>query len=81
MQPSDLVDDRLKLLFARAENLIFSVYAAHGAVGRNDRHVELVDFPQLARLGFGRARHARQLVVHAEEVLQSDGSDRLSLVL
>jgi hypothetical protein len=36
----------------------------------NHHHVELVDFPELAGFGFGRAGHAGQLVVHAEVVLQ-----------
>ncbi len=43
------------------------------AVGGHFHHVQLVYVPELAGLGNGRTCHARQLVVHAEIVLQGDG--------
>ena len=41
---------------------------------------ELVDLVELAGLGHGRAGHARELVVHAEVVLQGDGREGLVLL-
>ena len=42
-------------------------------------HVELVDFPELAGLGHGRAGHAADLLVELEEVLQRDRGQGLIL--
>ena len=53
----------------------------HLAVGRNRDDVELVDLPELAGLGHGRAGHAADLVVQLEEVLQRDRGQRLRLFL
>jgi hypothetical protein len=44
-------------------------------------HVELVDLVELGRLGVGGAGHARQLLVHAEEVLVGHRGDGLVLLL
>ena len=52
-----------------------------GMVGRDDHDVELVNVEEFRRLGFGGAGHARQLVVHAEVVLQGDGGEGLRLGL
>ena len=57
------------------------VDALHGLVGRHDHHVELVDLLELDRLGVGRARHAGELGVHAEVVLDGDGGEGLVLAL
>ena len=43
--------------------------------------LEVVDVGELGGLGLGRTRHARQLVVHAEEVLEGDGRVGLRLLL
>ena len=42
---------------------------------------QLVDLHELVGLGEGRAGHARELVVHAEVVLQRDRGERLVLLL
>ena len=47
----------------------------------NHVHVEVVDLPELRRLGFRRAGHAGQLAVFAEVVLERDGRERLVLAL
>ena len=44
-------------------------------------HVEVVDLAELGRLGLGGAGHARQLVVHAEVVLEGDRGEGLVLAL
>ncbi len=49
-------------------------------VGHDD-HFELVDLLELRRLGVGRAGHARELLVHAEIVLEGDRGEGLVLVL
>ena len=48
------------------------VLADHRLVRRDDRDLELVDLVDLLGLGRGRAGHARELVVHAEVVLDRD---------
>ena len=69
---ADLLDDGLVLLALRAVDLVVAVDAADGAVGGDHHHVELVDVLELARLGLGRARHAGELLVEAEVVLDRD---------
>ena len=46
-----------------------------------DHHVELVDLPELGRLGVGGAGHAGELLVHAEVVLEGDRGEGLVLAL
>ena len=45
-----------------------------------DDDVELVDLRELVGLGGGRARHARELLVHAEVVLEGDRGEGLVLL-
>ena len=49
-------------------------------VGRDLDHRQLVDLHELVGLGEGGARHAGQLVVHAEVVLERDRRERLVLL-
>ena len=51
------------------------------AVGRDLDDAELVDLHELGGLGERRAGHARELVVHAEVVLEGDRRERLVLLL
>ncbi len=55
--------------------------ADHRLVGRDHRHVQLVDLLEFGGFGFRRAGHAGQLLVHAEVVLEGDGGQRLVLAL
>jgi len=50
-------------------------------VSRDDHDIEAVDLVKLLRFGERGARHARQLLVLAEIVLDRDGRDRLLLLL
>src|SRR5215831_2418441 len=77
----DLVDDGGVLLALGTEDDVVLVRAHDVLVGRDHGDVELVDLPELARLRLGRAVHARQLVVEAEEVLQRDRGQGLGLAL
>ena len=56
------------------------ILADHGAVCRDLHNVQLVDLAELLLLGHGRAGHAGELVVQAEEVLEGDGRKRLAFV-
>ena len=65
----------------RAKDQIGVVDPNHVSVRGNGNHTEVVDLIELGRLGHGRAGHATELVVQAEEVLQRDGGERLILSL
>ena len=76
----DLARDRAPLAFLGLVDLVVLVLADHRPV-RGDLHdADLVDLHELGGLGQGRARHARELVVHAEVVLQRDRRERLVLL-
>ena len=77
----ELVDHRLPLLVLGAVDDVLVVLADHRAVGRHDHDVELVDAGELGGFGVGGAGHARQLLVHAEVVLEGDRRVGLALVL
>ena len=62
-------------------DLVVAVVADHRHVGRDLDHRQLVDLHELGRLGQRRAGHARELVVHAEVVLERDRGERLVLLL
>ena len=77
----DLLDDRVELLALGLVDDVRVVVADHGAVGRDDQDVEVVDLGELRRLGVGGAGHAGELLVHAEVVLEGDRRERLVLAL
>ncbi len=77
----DLLDRRVPFLARAAIDEVGAVGADHVAVGRDDDHIELVDVLELGGLGHRRAGHARELLVHAEEVLEGDRGERLVLAL
>ena len=58
-------------------NAVELVVALVGAVGRDDDGFQPVDFLEFVGFGVGRARHARELGVEAEVVLEGDGGQRL----
>ena len=77
----DVVDDRDVLGFLGLVDQVGLVGANHRPVRRDRHHTELVDLLQFGGLGLGGARHAGQLVVEAEVVLQGDGGEGLVLGL
>ena len=77
----DLAHDRAPLAVLGLVDLVVAVPADHVHVGRDLDHRELVDLHELARLGQRRSRHACELLVHAEVVLQRDRRERLVLLL
>ena len=81
MALGDVVDDGVVLRHLGAVDEVGLVLADHRPVGRDRHDAQLVDRVELGGLGLGRAGHARELVVHAEVVLQGDRGERLVLVL
>jgi hypothetical protein len=77
----DLLDDRAVLVVLAEVDEVVDVLADHRPVRRDRDHVEPVDLRELGRLGERRAGHARELLEHAEVVLQGDGRQRLRLLL
>ena len=74
---NDVVDDGLQL---RGLGLVYEIALVvphHGKVGRHRDHVKSVGVAELGGFSGGRARHAGELVVEAEVVLQRDGGERL----
>ena len=64
-----------------AENQIALVFADHGLVRGDGDDGHMVDMIELAVGGERRARHAGELLVQAEVVLQCDGCDGVRLGL
>ena len=77
----DLVDDRLELLALRPEHDVRHVVPNDGLVRRDHADREVVVLLELLGLGVRGARHARELLVHAEEVLVRDRRQRHRLRL
>ena len=73
----DFGDDSVVLLALGLVDAVVHIVADDRAVGGNFHDVQLVDIPELTSLGDGCTRHARQLVIHAEVVLQRDGGKSL----
>src|SRR5690606_31553393 len=63
------------------ENLIVLIIARHGTIGGHDDRFEPVNGLELIGFGIGRTRHAGQLAIHAEVILEGNGGQRLVLVL
>ena len=72
----DLADNRVELVAAGLEDGVVPVDADAGLVGRDNLHGEPVDVVELGRLRLRRARHAGELLIHAEVIL--DGDRRVS---
>ena len=77
----DVRDDRADLLGQRPVHLVVLVLPHHRHVRRDHDGLEMVDLLELERLGVRRARHAGELPVHAEIVLERDRRQRLVLAL
>jgi hypothetical protein len=77
----DVLDDGAELGLLGLVDEVALVLARHGPVGRDGHDLELVDLVQLGRLGLGGARHAGQLLVEPEVVLERDGGEGLVLRL
>ncbi len=81
VEPLDLVGDGGELFRLAAVDDVGMNRALQRLVRGHADDVELVDFPEFAGLGEGGARHAADLVVQLEEVLQRDRGERLRFLL
>ena len=81
MQALNFVRGSEILLFFRAINNVRILFAQQRAIRRNDNDFEPVDLVKFGSFGFRRARHARQLLIHAEIILEGDRGKRLILAL
>ena len=77
----DVLHDGAELAVLRLEDEVSLVRADHRAVRRDRYDVEVVGGGELGRLRLGRARHAAELLVHAEVVLQGDRRPGVVLLL
>ncbi len=77
----DVFDDGVELRVLALVDEVGLVDPLHRAVRRDGDDAELVRALELGRLGVGRTRHAAQLAVQAEVVLQRDGREGLVLGL
>ncbi len=76
-----IAHDGGELFLLGAEDQVVLVFADHRLVGRNRQHAQLVGAHEFGGFGLCGTGHARQLVVHAEVVLQRDGGEGLVLGL
>ena len=76
----DVFDDGVEFFLLRPVHHIREILSDIGPVRGRDQDVQIVDFRKLSGFRIGRAGHARQLLVHAEEVLEGDGGERLVFV-
>ena len=70
MGRDDIVDYSGKFTFFRTENSVRHIFTDHGLIGGHLHNRQVIDRPELIFLGLGGARHARQLVIHPEEILE-----------
>ena len=77
----DVLEHRVELGVAVEEHLVRRIHAHGRLVGRDHHHFQAVDALEFVGLGVGRAGHAGQLLVHAEQVLEGDAGQRLVLAL
>ena len=81
VHPLDFIGDGDILLAFGAVDHVGVVDPPQRHVGGDRDHVELVDLPELGGLRHGRARHAANLVIELEKVLQRDRGQGLVLLL
>jgi hypothetical protein len=81
VEPPSFFENGVVLLAPSLVDEIVPVLADHGLVRRNDGDLEPIDLKELRLFRLGGSRHAGELVVHAEVVLDRDRCHRLRLAL
>ena len=81
VQLFDFLNNGLELFALSPVDHIGILDAAQSLIGRNGKHVELVDLHEFFRFGFRCTGHAGQLFVHAEVILECDRGECLVLLL
>ena len=74
VQPQNLIDHSSIFLTFCLVNQVISINTDDRLIGRDHHHIQLVNIPKLARFRLSGTGHTGQLLVHAEVVLQRDGS-------
>src|SRR5690606_33167479 len=77
----ELSDQSRELLALRLVDDVFVILTSNATIGGDGYHVELVSGVELLCFGERRTRHARQLLVDAEQVLERDARHRTALFL
>ena len=77
----DHFDHRVVLLPARLVDLVIVILPLDRAVRRHDEQVQLIDVMELTRLRLRRARHAGELLIETEVILNGDRRQRLRLLV
>ena len=77
----NLVGNRFKLALHGRIDGVVQVLSDHRTVGGNGDDVEPVNAPELVLFGLGSTRHAGDFFVHAEIVLEGNGSESLAFAL
>src|ERR1700761_6123454 len=77
----DVLDHGSVLDLLAKEYHVRVVLADHRLVGGNHHHFQAVDLLEFVGFGIGRAGHASQLLVHAEQILERHRGQRLVLAL
>ncbi len=73
----DFLDDRVEFLVFGPINHIGIIGPDHLPVGGHDHHVQLVNFLELRGFRICGSGHSRKLLIHAEIILDRDGSQGL----
>ena len=68
----NLLYNRAILARAGLVDRVGVVDADHGTVGRHGDHIEVVDLAEFGLLGERRTRHARELGIETEVILEGD---------
>ena len=76
----DLRKDRIHFALFADEHRVGHILSDHGAVGRDLHDVKVINLAEFFLLGKCRTGHARELVIHAEIVLEGDGGKRFRFV-
>ena len=77
----DLIADRAVLCAFRFVNDIGVIHAYDRHIRRHHHHRQFIYLEKFIFLGLCRARHARQLVIHSEIILECDRRQRLRFAL
>ncbi len=77
----DVLGDGLVFLFLRLVDGVRMILTDHVPMRGNDDDFEVIDLTELDSLGVGSTGHAREFVIHAEIVLEGNGSEGLVLGL
>src|SRR5690606_27016450 len=78
---ANVFDDGGVFLLGSQIDQIAHVFTHHRLVGRDNHCIQAVNLLEFKGFGIRRARHARQLVIETEVVLEGDGGQSLVLVL